>query len=115
MENNRRASRSSTQKVLGALVALVVISLGMLLVVAGIIALVAATLVANWDEISNDLSEAVSEVDSFLETTPLNDQLASETKDSADSSGSTLATGVGSGVASAFNSFAGVVAGFCSR
>jgi len=85
--------------------------LGMLLVVIGIGALVAATLVANWDEISADLSEAAGEVDTFLESTPLDDRLASDTKDDADESGQTLAAGVGAGVASAFNSVAGVAAG----
>jgi predicted PurR-regulated permease PerM len=85
--------------------------IGMLLVVCGIVALVAATLVANWDEISADLSDAVTEIEGFLENTPLNDRLASETQDSADASGSTLATGVGSPVTSAFNSVAGVIAG----
>jgi predicted PurR-regulated permease PerM len=99
---NRGMSRGSA-----AAVAL----LGLLLVVIGIIALVSATLVANWDELSADLSKAADEVDSFLKNTPLNDQLASETKDSAGSSGSTMATGVGSSVASVFNSVAGVAAG----
>jgi predicted PurR-regulated permease PerM len=85
--------------------------LALLLVVIGIIALVSATLVANWDEISADLSKAADELDSFLKNTPLSDQAASETKDSADSSGSTMATGVGAGLASVFNSAAGVAAG----
>jgi predicted PurR-regulated permease PerM len=83
----------------------------MVLVLVGVSALIAATVVANWDEISNDLSTAASEVDELLENTSLNDQLGSEAKDSADSSGSTLATGVGASVTSAFNSVAGVIAG----
>jgi predicted PurR-regulated permease PerM len=85
--------------------------IGMVLVMAGVGALIAGTLVANWDEISDDLSTAASEVDELLESTPLNDQLGSEAKDSADSAGSAVATGAGSGVASAVNSVAGVVAG----
>jgi predicted PurR-regulated permease PerM len=85
--------------------------IGMLLVVIGVIALVAGTLVANWDEISADLSDAADEIDDWLSNTPLSDTLASEVKDSADSSGSTLATGVGAGLSSVFNSVAGVIAG----
>jgi predicted PurR-regulated permease PerM len=88
-----------------------IVLIGLILVIIGVIALVAATVVANWDEISSDLSEAASEVDDLLSNTSLSDNLGTETKDSADSSGSTLATGAGSGVASAFNSAAGIVAG----
>lgn len=84
---------------------------GMLLVVIGVVALVAGTLVANWNEISADLSDSAGEIDDWLSNTPLSDTLASDTKDSADSSGSTLASGVGSSIASVFGSFAGVIAG----
>ena len=85
--------------------------LGMLLVVIGVIALVAAALVSNWDEISGDLSQAASQIDDWLANTPLSDSLASDTKDSAESSASAAAAGVGSGLASVFGSVAGAFAG----
>ena len=85
--------------------------LGMVVVLIGIAALVAATIVANWDTISGDLSDAASKVDDMLSNTSFSSTLGSEANASGGSSGSTLLTGLGSGVASAFNSVAGLIAG----
>ena len=85
--------------------------LGMILVIAGVIALVAGALVANWDEISSDLSEAAGEIDDWLANTPLSDTLGTDTKDSTESSGSTVLQGAAGGVASVFNSAFGIIAG----
>lgn len=83
----------------------------MVAVLIGIAALVAATVVANWGEISSDLSDAANKVDDMLSNTSFSSTLGSEANASGGSSGSTLLTGLGSGLASAFNSVAGVIAG----
>jgi predicted PurR-regulated permease PerM len=83
----------------------------MILVLIGVAALVAGTLVANWGQMSANLSDAATKVDDLLSNTPLSNNLGTQTKASADSAGPTLATGVGSGVTSAFNSIAGLLVG----
>lgn len=85
--------------------------LGMLVVVIGVIALVAGTLVDDWDEISSGLSQAATTIDGWSSNTSLSDSSASDTKDSVESSASTFATGIASGLASVFGPVAGAVAG----
>lgn len=85
--------------------------IGLLVAIVGIVALVSATLVANWDEISSELSDGVSKIDDYLSNTSLSDTLGSQTSDSAGSAGSTMMSGVGSGVSSVANSAIGVVGG----
>ena len=88
-----------------------VVLIGLILALVGIVALVAATLVANWDEISSDLSDAASKIDDFLSNTSLSDTLGSQTSDSVGSAGSTLMTGIGSGISSVATSTVGLVGG----
>jgi predicted PurR-regulated permease PerM len=83
----------------------------LLLVLIGVAALVAGTLVANWSEMSANLSDAATKIDDFLSNTRLSNNLGTQTKASADSAGPALATGVGSGATSAINSVAGLVVG----
>ena len=73
-----------------------VVLIGLLVAIVGIVALVSATLVANWDEISSELSDGVSKIDDYLSNTSLSDTLGSQTSDSAGSAGSTMMSGVGS-------------------
>jgi predicted PurR-regulated permease PerM len=88
-----------------------VVLIGLLVAIVGIAALVAGTLVANWDEISSDLSDAVSKIDDHLSNTSLSSTLGSQASDSAGSAGSTMMSGVGSGVSSVANSTIGVIGG----
>jgi predicted PurR-regulated permease PerM len=88
-----------------------VVLIGLLVAMVGIVALVAGTLVANWDEISSDLSDAVSKIDDYLSNTSLSNTLGSQASDSAGSAGSTMMSGIGSGVSSVANSTIGVVGG----
>ena len=88
-----------------------VVLIGLLVAMVGIVALVAGTLVANWDDISSDLSDAVSKIDDYLSNTSLSDTLGSQASDSAGSAGSTMMSGIGSGVSSVANSTIGVIGG----
>jgi len=83
-----------------------VVLIGLILALVGIVTLVAATLVANWDEVSSELSDAASEIDSFLSKTSLSNTLGSQISDSVGSAGSTL-----TGVSSVATSTVGIVGG----
>ena len=92
-------------------IAAAVVLLGIIVALVGVVALIAGSVVANWDELSSGLSDATNKIDDYLSNTSLSDTLASEANSSVQSSGTALLQGVGSGAASVVGTAAGGIAG----